>query len=81
MTVANIAAEGNMTCVHLQKLYRHCEEHSVKLSSSDLVHFVCLQCHREEICPGTLMDEYDVRRAAREAASPTRVSRPGQARQ
>ena len=69
MTPGKVFGEANMTCVHLQKLYRHCEEHSVKLSSSDLVHFVCLQCHREEVCPGTLMEEYEVRRAAREAAS------------
>ena len=30
MTAGNIAAEENMTCVHLQRLYRHCEEHSVQ---------------------------------------------------
>ncbi|MFV1967696.1 MAG: hypothetical protein ACC628_19880 [Pirellulaceae bacterium] len=52
-----------MTCVHLQRLYQLCEENSVKLSSSDLIHIVCLKCGRQEVCPSTLSDEYEARKA------------------
>jgi hypothetical protein len=52
-----------MTCLHLQKLYQHCEDSQVKLSSSDLIHIVCLQCGKEEVCPSALTDEYEKRRA------------------
>ena len=45
-----------MGCVHLQKLYQLCAENQLKLSSSDLIHFVCEQCHRQEVCPSNLMD-------------------------
>ena len=45
-----------MGCVHLQKLYQLCTENHLKLSSSDLVHFVCEQCNRQEVCPSNLMD-------------------------
>ena len=51
-----------MTCVHLQKLYQLCEENSVKLSSSDLIHIVCMKWGREEVCPSTLSDEYEARK-------------------
>ena len=52
-----------MTCIHLQKLYRLCEENHVKLSSSDLVHLVCLKCGKQEVCPSTLTDEYDAKQS------------------
>ena len=45
-----------MGCVHLQRLYQLCTENHLKLSSSDLVHFVCEQCNRQEVCPSNLMD-------------------------
>ena len=48
-----------MTCVHLQQLYKLCREHDLKLGSSDLVRVVCQQCGEKEVCPSTLMDEYD----------------------
>ena len=48
-----------MTCVHLRKLYKLCEENKLKFSGSDLVHIVCKQCKREEVCPSVLLDEYD----------------------
>ena len=54
-----------MTCVHLQTLYQLCEDNELKLSSSDLIHVVCLQCRREEVCPSTLTDEYEQRREDR----------------
>ena len=61
-----------MTCVHLQKLYQHCEDSQVKLSSSDLIHIVCLQCRREEVCPSALTDEYEKRRAKKDRAESAR---------
>jgi len=48
-----------MTCVHLQQLYNLCQEHDLKLGSSDLVRLVCRQCGAQEVCPSVLMDEYD----------------------
>jgi hypothetical protein len=61
-----------MTCVHLHKLYQLCEENSVKLSSSDLIHIVCMKCGRQEVCPSTLTDEYEARKDApiRDAPQP-----------
>jgi hypothetical protein len=50
-----------MACVHLQQLYRLCQEHDLKLSGSDLIHVVCNQCGEQEVCPSTLMDEYDAK--------------------
>ena len=48
-----------MTCVHLRQLYRLCEQHELKLGSSDLIRVVCQQCGEHEVCPSTLTDEYD----------------------
>ena len=48
-----------MTCVHLQKLYKLCQEHDLKLGGSDLIRVVCRQCGEQEVCPSTLMDEYN----------------------
>lgn len=50
-----------MTCIHLRKLVQLCQDEKLKLSSSDLVHFVCEQCGEQEVCPSVLMDEYDAR--------------------
>lgn len=50
-----------MTCVHLQQLYRLCQEHDLKLGGSDLIRLVCRQCGEQEVCPSTLMDEYDAK--------------------
>ena len=47
-----------MTCVHLQQLYKLCQEHDLKLSGSDLIHIVCHQCGAKEVCPSTLMEDY-----------------------
>ena len=52
-----------MTCVHLQRLYKLCQEHDLKLGGSDLIRMVCRQCGEQEVCPSTLMDEYDVRQS------------------
>ncbi len=60
-----------MTCTHLRQLYNLCREHDLKLGGSDLIRVVCTQCGEQEVCPATLMDEYDAKelRAAREAGS------------
>ena len=50
-----------MTCVHLQKLYKLCQEHALKLGGSDLIRVFCHQCGEQEVCPSTLMDEYDAK--------------------
>jgi len=50
-----------MTCVHLQQLYQLCQQNDLKLSSTDLIHVVCKQCDKEEVCPSTLAEEYEQR--------------------
>ncbi len=50
-----------MTCVHLQQLYRLCQEHDLKLGGADLIHIVCNQCGVQDVCPSMLSDEYDAR--------------------
>jgi Fe2+ or Zn2+ uptake regulation protein len=48
-----------MACIHLQKLYDLCREHEIKLGGSDLIHLVCEQCGRQEVCPSMLVDHRD----------------------
>ena len=50
-----------MACVHLQQLYKLCQEQHLKLGGSDLIRVVCHPCGEQEVCPSTLMemDEYD----------------------
>jgi hypothetical protein len=48
-----------MTCVHLQQLYKLCQDQELKLSGSDLIHVVCTKCGVQEVCPSTLTDEHD----------------------
>ena len=48
-----------MTCVHLKQLYQLCHDNNLRLSSTDLVHVVCQQCGKEEVCPSLLMEEYE----------------------
>jgi len=50
-----------MTCVHLRQLFELCDENELRFSSSDLVHIVCKQCQRQEVCPSVLLDEYKSR--------------------
>ena len=52
-----------MACVHLRQLYKLCQEQHLKFSGSDLIHMVCNQCGEQEVCPSTLMDEYDARQS------------------
>lgn len=44
-----------MPCVHLKELYQLCQDQKLQLSSSDLIHIVCQQCEREEVCPSGLV--------------------------
>jgi hypothetical protein len=48
-----------MTCAHLNQLYQLCKDSQVRLSSTDLIHIVCKQCEKEEVCPSVLFEEYD----------------------
>jgi hypothetical protein len=47
-----------MVCEHLRHLYQLCITQQIRLSSSELVHFVCRQCDTQDTCPSNLM-EYD----------------------
>lgn len=60
-----------MTCIHLQQLYKLCQEHDLKLGGSDLIRVVCNQCEEQEVCPSTLMDEYDAKQSPSESDGPT----------
>jgi hypothetical protein len=62
-----------MTCVHLRQLYELCNHQQLRLGGADLVRIVCRQCGEQEVCPSTLMDEYDATHHEEEptvAASP-----------
>jgi hypothetical protein len=48
-----------MSCVHLKKLYALCSEEGMRISSSELIRFVCTQCGEQEVCPSILLDQYD----------------------
>ena len=50
-----------VTCQHLRKLYQLCQEHDLKITSSDIVRITCRECEEIEVCPTTLTDEYDAR--------------------
>jgi len=48
-----------MPCIHLSQLIQLCEQSQVRLSSSDLIHIVCKQCEKQEVCPSALLDDYE----------------------
>jgi predicted RNA-binding Zn-ribbon protein involved in translation (DUF1610 family) len=50
-----------MACVHLKQLYQLCDQHGLKISSSDLVRMVCPTCGVQEVCPDMMLDEYDAK--------------------
>ncbi len=50
-----------MPCTHLQQLYALCEQHGLKLSSSEVIRLVCPNCGLEDSCPDNLLAEYDKR--------------------
>jgi Fe2+ or Zn2+ uptake regulation protein len=45
-----------MACVHLRRLYQLCQEEGLRISSSDLIHFVCDKCGVKDVCPSTIVD-------------------------
>ena len=45
-----------MPCVHLQQLVELCDREGLRLSSAELIHIVCHQCGRQEVCPSTLSE-------------------------
>ena len=59
-----------MTCIHLKQLFQLCQDNALRLSSTDLIHVVCQQCGKEEVCPSVLMDEYETAHPAEEAKAP-----------
>ena len=48
-----------MVCEHLQRLYQLCLDQKIRLSGSDLIHIVCHQCGRHDVCPSNLRDDPD----------------------
>ena len=50
-----------MVCTHLKQLYQLCQDQQLRLGGADLIRVVCMQCGEQEVCPSTLMDEYDDR--------------------
>ncbi|GAB4129612.1 hypothetical protein [Thermopirellula anaerolimosa] len=50
-----------MPCTHLQQLYALCEQHGLKLSSSEVIRLVCPKCGLEDRCPDNLLSEYEQR--------------------
>jgi len=69
----------SMTCEHLQQLFHLCQTSQLKLSSSDLIHIVCKQCDREEVCPSVLVEQFELRRADRDASPTEEAKMPGEA--
>ena len=57
-----------MTCEHLRKLYQLCQQHDLKITSSDVVRIKCSECEEIEVCPAMLTDEYDARMAEAQKA-------------
>lgn len=48
-----------MICEHLKQLYQLCLDQKIRLSASDLIHVVCEQCGRQEVCPSNLVTSLD----------------------
>lgn len=64
-----------MTCKHLRQLFQLCDDNELRFSSSDLVHIVCKQCEKEEVCPSVLLDEYETEHP--ETVKETESQKPG----
>ena len=64
-----------MVCEHLRELYQLCTSEQIRLSSSELVHFVCKQCDKHDTCPSNLM-EYGEEPYAGNAQSEANPDRP-----
>jgi hypothetical protein len=53
-----------MVCDHLRQLYQLCLDQKIRLSASDLIHVVCEQCGKQEVCPSNLVTNLDETEAA-----------------
>lgn len=53
----------------VQQLFQLCETAQLKLSSSDLIHIVCKQCGKEEVCPSVLVEEFESRHVESETVA------------
>lgn len=69
-----------MTCVHLQQLVQLCHDSDLRLSSSDLIHIVCKQCGKQDVCPSTLVEEYESQHAEEVQAADQTSNRPDTAK-
>jgi hypothetical protein len=59
-----------MTCEHLRQLYQLCQDHELKISSSDVVRIKCKECEQIEVCPAMLTDEYEAREGSLPVSNP-----------
>ena len=59
------------TCIHLKTLYDLCQANDIRLASHDLVHVVCMQCGKKEVCPSMLLEEYEWDHGETEAVAET----------
>jgi hypothetical protein len=48
-----------MVCEHLRQLYQLCLDQKIRLGGADLIHLICHQCGRQEVCPSNLLDDRD----------------------
>lgn len=39
-----------MVCSHMKKLYKYINESEIEVSSSDLIHVVCMKCQEKDDC-------------------------------
>ena len=65
-----------MTCIHLRELYQLCQNESLKLSSSDLIHIVCQKCGEQEVCPSLLREENPEDLESEKEPSPDETVKP-----
>jgi hypothetical protein len=59
-----------MTCEHLRQLYQLCQDHDLRISSSDVIRFKCKECEQIEVCPSMLTDEYEARASGQQEPAP-----------
>ena len=59
MILGKLSGEPTVTCVHLQQLVQLCHDSDLRLSSSDLIHLVCKQCGKQDVCPSNLVEQFD----------------------
>ena len=65
-----------MTCIHLQEMFQLCKDNELRISSADLVHIVCKQCQKDEVCPTLLLEQYESRHPEQQLDSETNTASP-----